>query len=510
MTEALSMLLSRVPTGVAAIKQRFSGSDVTSRLVRGTFWASIGALVSRVFAMVSSIIVARLLGKEAYGEMGMVYSTMGMFGVFAGFGLGLTASKYIAEFRLTDPVRTFRVYNLTTAVSIVSGGLLMTVSYLLSPWLASHSLNRPDIEPLLQAGSLLLFFSTLAGVQQGALSGFEAFRKSARINLYQGIASPLITVPCVLLYGVQGAICALTISMVLTLLLCLVAVNNELRRNKHNFSEPFANCWMERDMLTRFALPSMLSTTLTIPVTWFTNTILVNSAGGYGELGLFNAANQWRQVIVFFPALLSNAMLPIMSQTHGQQDKSDYRRVVATNLKMIWVIALPVTVLMVTFGKPLAQLFGRQFISASSIISVLMVACFLNVVNGPVGTALTGAGKMWTGTVMNLGWAMGLVLFSYVLIPRFGGLGLAFAYLLAYFFHSIWQAVYVEMQLAPKLIQDQWPLILFSFLLLAVCTWLQISKLHSVVISILMVAGSALPMASLILSKYKQTNVMPV
>ncbi len=54
-----------------------------------------------------------MLGKEEFGKLGIVQSTVGMFQVFAGFGLGLTATKYVAEFRDSDPAKTGRIIGLS-------------------------------------------------------------------------------------------------------------------------------------------------------------------------------------------------------------------------------------------------------------------------------------------------------------------------------------------------------------------------------------------------------------
>ena len=69
------------------------------RLARGVFWSMAGAVISRGLMLAAWVLVARMLGKTGYGELGMIQSTVGMFGVFAGFGLGLSATKHVAEFR---------------------------------------------------------------------------------------------------------------------------------------------------------------------------------------------------------------------------------------------------------------------------------------------------------------------------------------------------------------------------------------------------------------------------
>jgi O-antigen/teichoic acid export membrane protein len=461
----------------------------------------VGGIASRALTMGSGIIVARLLGKEGYGEIGMIQSTIGMFGVFAGFGLGATATKYIAEFRTKDPARAGRIANLTILISLIIGGLMAIMCLGMSGWLAEKTLNRADLSSLLAAGALLLLVSTLGGVLLAALAGFEAFREIARINILQGVAAPLITIPLVFLFGIDGAVASMTINAGIGLYLCVIAV----RREYAKFGMPYRfdhTAWNEWPVLSKFALPSMLSGLMVAPVIWVTNTILANQPGGYGELGLFNAANQWRMAVIFLPGLLTSAMLPVLSETHGREDRTEFVDAVILNLRATWIIALPLTVFIVTMNKPLAALFGKQFEGTASIISVLMISVFLNVVNGAVGTALAGSGRMWTGAFMNLGWALILVGSSLVLIPLLGGLGLAVAYLISYLVHTIWVMAYVELRLARFSISKQWQLILFSLLLLMASVGLAGVHFKQFAYHIVLVGLSLLPLIKTVRAKF--------
>jgi O-antigen/teichoic acid export membrane protein len=491
MSQILSYILSKSPW-LSSFKERLSESPIAYRLARGAFWSLIGGVGSRALTLVSSIIVARLLGKEGFGEVGMVQSTIGLFGVFAGFGLGSTATKYIAEYRVKNPEKAGRILNLTLVISLISGGIMMFACLAMSPWLAEKTLNRSELTPLLGAGALLLFISTLGGVQSAALSGFESFRAIARITIWQGAAAPLVAIPCVWFYGVQGAIASFTINAAIGLILCTIALSSECKnfRIPQKFDSSF---WSERFTLWKFALPSMFSALMVVPTVWITNTILVNQQGGYGELGLFNAANQWRMLIIFLPGLLTSAMLPVLSETHGREDKSDFVRTVTLNLKVTWIVALPLTVFVVSLNKQLAMLFGKQFLGAEKMISYLMIACFLSIVNGSVGSALAGSGRMWTGTFMNLGWSIVLIISSILLIPHIGGLGLATAYFIAYLFHTIWVMLYVEIKLAPSTIFGQWKLILFSVIVLIGSINLGSLETNQYLLQMLLILVSTLP-----------------
>jgi len=479
-------------TRFRGVREKLVKSPIAYRLASGAFWALLGGVVSRMFAIVSSIIIARILGKEGFGEFGMVQSTMGMFGVLAGFGLGSTATKYVAEYRRLDPVKAGKISNLTLLISLVSGGILATACVLISPWLAAETLHRPEIAVVLRAGSLLLFYLTLNSVLLGILAGFEAFRSVARINILQGVAAPLVAIPLVWNFGVAGAIASLTVNAALGVLLCSFALRS--RYKDYSITAAYSHSlWSEWPVLWKFALPAMLSGLMLAPVTWLTNLILVNRAGGYGELGLFNAANQWRAIILFLPGLFASVMLPVLSDTHGQNNSIAFTQTVTLNLRATWVVCLPLTIMLIVLNKPLATLFGRGFSGSAPVMALLMVSCFLMVVNNTVGTALAGSGRMWTGMAMNIGWAAVLVAGAYFMVPSMGAQGLAAAYLLAYLLHTVWQMLYVEIKLAPSSVFSQWKLILFSVMLLAVGMGSAVMATDSYLISVMLLLLSLSP-----------------
>ena len=75
------------PSTLRPTLDRIEASEIGSRFAKGTIWSMAGAVISRGLMLIASIFVARMLGKTGFGELGMIQSTVGMFGVFAGFGL---------------------------------------------------------------------------------------------------------------------------------------------------------------------------------------------------------------------------------------------------------------------------------------------------------------------------------------------------------------------------------------------------------------------------------------
>lgn len=100
----------------------------------------------------------------------MIQTTVGMFGVFAVLRLGMTATKYIAEYRQTDPERAGRIIGLSGLVAMATGGLMALGLLVFAPWIAEHTINAPHLTGVLRIGGLILFISALNGAQTGAPS----------------------------------------------------------------------------------------------------------------------------------------------------------------------------------------------------------------------------------------------------------------------------------------------------------------------------------------------------
>src|SRR5262245_20650021 len=87
----------------AELLNRFDGGSTSSRLARGAFWNFIGTIAGRALTLPTAVILARLMGREGYGELAIIFASIEFFGAFAGFSLGMTATKHVAEFRTRDP-----------------------------------------------------------------------------------------------------------------------------------------------------------------------------------------------------------------------------------------------------------------------------------------------------------------------------------------------------------------------------------------------------------------------
>lgn len=410
-------------------------------MAHGAFWSLAGALLSRALGLVSSVLVARMLGKEGFGQLGMIQSTVGMFQIFAGFGLGLTATKYVAELRRDDSDRAGRIVTLSLLFAAGSGGVMTLLLLGSASLVAQRVLAAPAMAELLLISAPMLLFGAVAGAQSGALAGFEAFRSIARVNLGAG----LLTFPClvggVYLAGVQGAVWGLVAASAAGVVLNHRALSHQAR--SAGVPVPAPNSLSEREVLWHFSFPAVLASMLVTPVNWAASALLVNQPGGYAEMGLFNAANQWRGAILFLPGLLCQVGLPLICSLKGDdQEKELGRKILHYNLLLNGGVTLVVALVVSGLSALIMGSYGSSFASGYDVLVVLAISTVLVSINSVIGQTVTSSGRMWLGFGFNSIWAASLLALSYFLVPAYGALGLAAAYLAAYLVHTLVQGSY--------------------------------------------------------------------
>jgi O-antigen/teichoic acid export membrane protein len=413
-----SLFFAYFPPFLRQVLDSIKRSPISHRLAKGVIWSMAGAVISRGLMLAASVFVARMLGKTAYGELGMIRSTIGMFGVFAGFGLGLTATKHVAEFRQSDPDRAGRIISLSRVFAMVTGGLMALGLLIFAPWLAQHTINAPHLVGVLRIGALILFINALNGAQTGALAGFEAFKAIAHVNLFVGLISFPILVCGAYFGGLAGALWALSINLGVNWLLNHLALRKEA-----------------------FSLPAVLASSMASPVNWICGALLVNRPDGYGEMGVFSAANQWYAMLLFLPSLLGSVLLPVLSDQLSQNKIEKSTKTLVLAIKMNLFIVAPLALVASIASPYIMNLYGDGFSSGWPTLVVVLLTAALLAVQTPVGQIITASGRMWIGFAMNAGWALTFII-STLLLLDLGSLGLAIARAVGYTLHTTWVSVF--------------------------------------------------------------------
>jgi O-antigen/teichoic acid export membrane protein len=396
------------------------------RLARGMAWSLVGAVSSRGLALVASVIAARVLGKSVFGELGIIQSTINMYGTFAQLG-GLTATKHVAEFRKRAPERAGRIIALSIVAAVASGAVAGTFMVVTSSW-AARLLAAPRLQGAIATSALALLLIVTNEAQDGVLSGLEAFKRRSVVQFTMGIASFPLVVLGVFFFGLVGAVWGLIASQGLLALLNYRAICKET--SLAGVPIRWREVAREIRILATFGLPTLCSGAVYVPSMWIANMILVNTAGGYAEMGIFNAADRWRTAILFFPLLLGGVTLPMLASLRGEFAIRRYHKLLWANIKLSVFASLAVAAPVAFFARWIMTGFGPGFAEGTWVLITLCTTSVAFAAYWIVGQSLVSQGHVWTMFSFNLGWAVTL-LTSEWLLRAHGAKGLAGAYLFA-------------------------------------------------------------------------------
>ena len=425
-------LLARLPDPV---RDRIKTGSLGHRLAKSSFWNLAGSVAGRLVSLPAGVLLARLLGRHDYGELGMIYSSIELFGIFGGFGLGLTATKYIGEFKRRDPERAGRILAMSNLTAYLTGAIFSLILFRFSSQIAAGPLAAPHLAVPLRISALVLFLTCIDGAQTGGLAGFEAFNHLARLQLLKGT----LNLPCLVggfyLGRLPGILWGLALSRFIGLVLNRIYLNREAR--KAGVPLILSGFRSELPILWKFSVPAFFGGVMVAPVNWFCSTLLVHQPGGYREMGAYNAANQWFSMLLFIPTALATGIVPILSDTLGEKDLKRSKKVLNFMVKINAAIIIPCVLVLSLLAPYVMRIYGRDYKDAWPTLIVLLITSGIYALLTPVGEIIAAAGRMWLGFATNVAWAAVLIVAT-VFLVRFGSFGFASARMIAYFLHATW------------------------------------------------------------------------
>ncbi|HZZ80113.1 MAG TPA: oligosaccharide flippase family protein [Gemmataceae bacterium] len=400
-------------------------------LALGAFWTLFGAVVSRGLTLVGAVLAGRILGTSGFGEVTMIQSTQGLFGVLAGAGLGLAATKFVAEFRSADPLRASRCVALATSIAVISGAIVAAVLCVCAEPIAIHILNAPHLTLELRIATGLVFFGTINGVQTGAVVGYGDFRIAAILSCIRGAGLCFLLIAGIQFGGVMGGVIALVVTEAIAVVSNHLALQRLFPQQRAVWHDRSA-AWIDLKAMCRFSVFSLAGSVCTMAAMWYSNVVLVAQADGYSALGIFNAADRWRQVLLFVPASFSPLILSLLSNLHGNNDAGAYRRLFGVNLWISAAVVIVPSAGLAFFATSAMGLFGAEYRDGWMTLVILSASAIAVVMNNILGQILISQGAVLGRFLLDVLLSAALALVSWWLIPQYHDEGMAIGSLVAY------------------------------------------------------------------------------
>jgi len=388
----------------------------------------LSGLFARAVGMVAAILIARKLGLKSYGELGIVQSTVMMFGSFANMSMTVIAVKYIAELRENDKDRAGRIAALTVTFSLVTGVLFAGAIAAFADLIAAKTLKAAELVPLMQIAAIGIVFDTLNGTQRGILVGLESFKPIAMRSAISGLIAPPMMLIGALYWGVAGTIIGQVASNVVNWVLFQYSVRREVAKAGIRFD--WKGMKRETSVIWNFSLPRFLSRMMSEPAKWGSTAMLVRHEGGLEQMGLYNAASKFRSFILMIPGYLSDVSTTMLAERIGTKDLAGIKKVIRMGMLSNAAAALPIGLLMCILSPWIMRQFGEGFEPGWPVLVIVAASASIRPLIQPHSNLITASGKVWQATLLDPIYIAAL-LGSMLYFRSLGAVGLALAYLIA-------------------------------------------------------------------------------
>ena len=328
-----------------------------SALLKDSFWALLGSVLGKGLSLVAGILVARFLGKEMYGQYGILKNTLLNIAVFSTLGLGYTGTRFVAKYIESGVSRTIRlIYQITIIASFV----MAVVVFIFAQPLAVF-IKAPELDGALRLTAIIIVFNAINTSQIGILSGFKAFKEIAKNNVYAGIVTFILSGVLAYFWALDGALWALLASTCFNVLINYLSV---VRIRKQYALDETGESVQAKEIIS-FSIPIALQESMYFIVSFLSSYILITYAG-YGELGITSAAAQWSGILLFIPGVMKNVMLSYFSSMDST---------VSLRKKLILINGLSTFVpwlFIALLSRFIASFYGETF---NNLYIVIIIAC---------------------------------------------------------------------------------------------------------------------------------------
>lgn len=406
--------------------------------IKNAFWSILGAILLRSQIIIISIFLSRILPIGQFGQVGLLRSTIGTFSIFASIGVSIGATKFISKSLAVGTLYIKSWVRFTYLITFIAAGLFGLGVYLFASPISASVLGDDNFTYYLRLSAIVIFINSVLTTQIGILNGFQKFKRVALLNLYGALVGFPLQVFFSWRYGIEGFLVgnALTTLIQMGFYHFIIVKLQGNINGEENKSLYTSDKWA----FINFCVPAALSGFLVTPVSWYCNTVLVKGRNGYSEMAFFEIANNWRMILIFIPATISQVLLPNITAIF---DKIRLKKLLYFNMLINAAIALGSALVLILLSPYLLRVYGNEYVKGSYTFNIVIASTVFVSVASVTGQLIAGKMKMWYGFLLNIIWAAFIIALSHYFIKTksMGAEGLALAYFLSYCIHTVLQAM---------------------------------------------------------------------
>jgi O-antigen/teichoic acid export membrane protein len=168
----------------------------------------IGDTLSIAFTAIAIVIVARLLGPEAYGLYTLAFVAPSILMQLWGLGVNVAVTRYAAFYLSKGEIdHAVQITKRATTFLLLFGVVLSLANYYLAPYMAVAVLGRAALIPYIQLTSIFIIAQAAQHASGYALVGWNLIKELSLFSILQAVLRLAISPALILIgFGIYGAV----------------------------------------------------------------------------------------------------------------------------------------------------------------------------------------------------------------------------------------------------------------------------------------------------------------
>jgi len=433
--------------GLRTVLSSIRGNQILGQVLQRAAGTAALKFIGMLLSLGGAALLARLLRPAQYGAYSFALSTITLLALPVQFGLPQLIIREVAKYQLLGdwPLLRgllLRANQFVAVLSVAVGGLLFA-ALLLSGRYASVV----DIPTFIWAAFLLPFIA-LSQIRGAVLQGL---RHVVQGQIPESVIRPGLFMALIFLWSlvsplrswsamalqVGAAIAAFAVGLALL----VRYIPAEVKHAKAAFEN---RTWL------RSIIPLSMTDALQV-INVQADLILLGFFTSATAVGLYRAAALIAYQISVGLAITNMVLGPYFARLYYAKDTAGLQKIVTQSVRLVWVIAIPVTIACILSGREIiALVFGKAYVDGATSLAILAIGQMVNGVTGPGTLLLNMTGHERDVTRVILLTALINVLVNLLLIPKFGILGAAMTTTFALLVGNIWLTLLLKRRLGIR------------------------------------------------------------
>jgi len=401
--------------------------DKVELLVAKNAGLSFGGNIANIcFKLAISIVLTRSLGPQFFGIYILTLSIISFGEIIALFGLENTLIKFVAEFRALGDAPRLRgaVFGVVGLVAILSS-IVCAGLFLLSPYLAERIFGKPNLIPVIKIMAFSLPFTSLHRLSTASLQGVKLIKYKVFVQqLFLPFSRLSLFIISVFLlgYGINGIVGAYVVTEMLGAIFSVYFLIRHIPE-----IQGFKPVTVEPKRILSFS-SSLFFSTLFKHIMHRADVLIMGYFLPMAMIGIYGIAKRFTPFIILPLQAFNNIFAPMISDLYTNQKMKELENQFKTIARWIFTCSLPIFTLLTFYSEPILSIFGTDFVAGYAVMILLCMGQIVNAASGSVGYMLMMTGRPLANTFNSFLLCITNVVLNIYLIPRYGIIGAAFAF----------------------------------------------------------------------------------